>query len=372
MKQIFVHVGPAKTGSSAIQNFCNSNQRFLADLGIMYPKHTLMESGVSAGNRDVIYDVSKSAKAKLSQKKIINLISDFKQGEASTLLLSSENFFGPMPELAKAIPEAKFIFYLRNPLSLAESLYNQDVKTLGKTEPFEIKTRRPDFGVLGHLRDFIKTYGTERLIIRYFSPECFYRGNIVNDIFDAMGIHCNKRIPPQQVNPSYTLEALETKRFLNNFIDDQYTDYLLNNLLQQYREGITNYSFLKPQDFDRHLKHVAEELEKFFTETPCEGSDLFMKTIKETQQKQPFDQSISLEKLAKVRNHIFSSNTPLYFRLCDRITSERTLAKDLQEKAKLFCVRYSPSRVVQLFYRLKFQAEKTAFINKQRAKKLIR
>lgn len=372
MKKIFIHVGPAKSGSSAIQNFCNSNPAVLGQLGVMYPSHTLMESGVSAGNMESIFDTSRKGKPKLSQAKILKLLSDFEKSNFSTLLLSSENFFGPMPELARIIPEAQFIFYLRNPLSLVESLYNQDVKTLRKTEPFEIKTRRPNFGTIGHLMDFVKLYGREKVIVRFYDHKFFNQGNIVNDLFEAMGLDYSSEVPRQQVNTSYTLEALETKRFLNNFIKDDYTDYLLNNLLQQYRKGVTKYSFLQPDEYHLRLDQVCEKLDQFFQIIPCDKSSDFITSIKETKQNHYYAQGISNEKLVEVRSHIFSINPPLYYHLCGNIRVRRTLRKGLASKAEVFTAIYSPSNVVRLFYRLKFQAEKAVFINQLRMKQLKR
>lgn len=36
-KTIYLHVGANKTGSSAIQNFCNSNRDSLLSSGLLYP-----------------------------------------------------------------------------------------------------------------------------------------------------------------------------------------------------------------------------------------------------------------------------------------------------------------------------------------------
>lgn len=371
MKPIFIHVGPAKSGSSAIQNFCNTHQDFLSELRVMYPTHTLMESGVSAGNRNALYRIRKAGKATLSQRKIKSLIADFEQSNAKVLLLSSENFFGPMEELAKAIPQATFIFYLRNPLSLLESLYNQDVKTLSKTEPFEINTPKPNFGTIGHLQDFIKNHGRDKVIIRFFHPDFFHQGNIINDIFQAMGLPRNEKIEYPQVNPSYTLEALETKRFINHFITDDYTDYLLNNTLQQHRDGVKSYSFLEPSDYKKRLNQVIEKLEDFFEEIPCENSNNYLKVLASTEQKEYFLQHLSDEKFTEVRNYIFEANTALYFQLCENILEKHTEDKNLKSRIDLFTLRLSTSRVVRLFYRLQFQAEKAAFINKLRAKKYL-
>ncbi|WP_417602102.1 hypothetical protein [Owenweeksia hongkongensis] len=366
-KQIYIHVGPAKTGSSAIQKFMLQNPALLRELGIMYPPHTLMESGVSVGNYNAIY--YENEKRNPSTNKIAKLINLFEKSDARVLLLSSENFFGPINELAEVIPQAKFIFYLRNPLTLAESLYNQNVKNFGETEPFEIKTRRPNFGTIGHLRDFVKKYGSENLIIRYFDKSMFHRGNIINDLLFTMGIDPKESTPNQKVNLAYTLEALEVKRFLNHFNLNPYCDYLLNNLLQQNQDGTTSYSLLKPEEFDKHLQHVIDEIQLFFKEIPCDQSEAFLKTIRQTKQKEYIPQTLSVEKLAEIRDYICRENTPLYYKLCRLIEIQDEQSTDDKVKTTAFIEKYNPQK--RLLYHLKYISDRALFINRLRINKFL-
>lgn len=345
------------------------NPALLKELGILYPNHTLTASGVSAGNWSAIFD--KKEKKQPSKTKIDKLLKQFNTSDAQALLFSSENFFGRINVLAEAIPTARFIFYLRNPLSLTESLYNQNVKNFGETVPFEIKTRKPNFGTIGHIRDFAKAHGTDRLIVKYFHPQFYHRGNIVNDIIEAMGISENVDIESSSVNLSYTLEALETKRFLNNFKLSPYSDHALNNLLQQNQEGTLNYSLLKPEDFGRHLQHVVDELEVFFQEIPCPESKKFIDATKETRQKKYVEQTISLSDLANIRDYLIFNNKPLYYHICHKIISSKdsSLKKDIL--ATTFLEKYGKSTATRVLFCTKFYLQKVAFINQLRIKKLL-
>lgn len=345
------------------------NPALLKELGILYPKHTLTISGVSAGNWGAIFD--KNEKKQPSKTKIDKLIKQFNSSDAQTLLLSSENFFGRISSLAEAIPEARFIFYLRNPLSLAESLYNQNVKNSGETEPFAIKTRRPNFGTIGHLLDFAKSYGTDRIIVRYFHPQFYHRGNIINDVLEALGINYDQDIPPQKVNISYTLESLETKRFLNNFDLSPFADYSLNNLLQQNQVGTLKYSFLKPEEYRRHLQHVIDELELFFKQIPCPSSNKFLEATKRSAQKKHVEQSIGTTEFITVRDYIFSQNTLLYYHICGKIASNSSAYSVDKNMSKVFLERYHKSATKQLWYQFRFYLQKEIFINQLRAKKLF-
>ena len=53
-----------------------------------------------------------------------------------TLLLSSEFFFPAIADIQKAFPEAEFVVYVRNPIELLESNYNQSVKRHDETKAF--------------------------------------------------------------------------------------------------------------------------------------------------------------------------------------------------------------------------------------------
>ena len=345
------------------------NPTLLKELGILYPKHTLTASGVSAGNWSALFD--KKDDKTPSSKKISKLISQFENSTAQVLLLSSENFFGRIHVLAEAIPEARFIFYLRNPLALAESLYNQNVKNFGETETFEIKTRRPNFGTIGHIRDFVKANGSDKLIVKYFHPQFYHRGNIINDIIETMGISYNVDIKSPPVNLSYTLEALETKRFLNNFKLSPYSDYTLNNLLQQNQEGTLNYSLLKPEDFSRHLQHVIDELQLFFQEITTTQSDEFLEALKQTKQKEYFIQATSINIFNKNRDYIYSKNPALYYELCRLIALKKAKKPELQSLQEEFTKKYSNKATTRLYFRLKYKIDKAIFINKLRINKYL-
>ena len=66
IKNVYIHVGPPKTGTSAVQKWLNSNQRFLKENGIYYPSHNVDSNGVSSGNVRSIYDVDESKQLTLN------------------------------------------------------------------------------------------------------------------------------------------------------------------------------------------------------------------------------------------------------------------------------------------------------------------
>ena len=61
-KTIFIHVGPPKTGTSAIQNWFSKNADMLRTKGLFYPEHALDPNGVSSGNLSSICDIVQPSK----------------------------------------------------------------------------------------------------------------------------------------------------------------------------------------------------------------------------------------------------------------------------------------------------------------------
>ncbi|MEI8640730.1 hypothetical protein P4S68_04950 [Pseudoalteromonas sp. Hal099] len=110
--KVVIHIGPPKTGTSAIQYCLQHDRPRLAEHGIYYPKHTTDINGISSGNLNSIYDVTSSGRLlnKLKVDKLINLCE--KQG-MDTLLLSSEFFFENMDEIGNVFPSAVFVAYIR-------------------------------------------------------------------------------------------------------------------------------------------------------------------------------------------------------------------------------------------------------------------
>ncbi|MFT7261331.1 MAG: hypothetical protein ACI9MS_003205, partial [Glaciecola sp.] len=127
-KEIYIHVGPPKTGTSAVQKWLSSNQAILQKQGVLYPSHSVDANGVSSGNVNCIYDIDDKKQIQLNKDRLDILIRDFQASQFSILLLSSEFFFRQMEELKRLIPDAKFIAYIRNPIETKESGYNQSVK----------------------------------------------------------------------------------------------------------------------------------------------------------------------------------------------------------------------------------------------------
>ncbi|MFT4941694.1 MAG: hypothetical protein ACI88A_004764, partial [Paraglaciecola sp.] len=134
VKKIFIHIGPPKTGSSAIQNWLCNNADYLSRQGIYYPTHDSDVNKISSGNVLSIYDRQEDKSLEFNESKVTELLERFNNGDWHTLLLSSEYFYNNCEELSKIFQDAIFIAYIRSPLEFLESTYNQSVKRHGNTK----------------------------------------------------------------------------------------------------------------------------------------------------------------------------------------------------------------------------------------------
>ncbi|WP_129788049.1 hypothetical protein [Promicromonospora panici] len=261
MKSIIVHSGLPKTGTSAVQAWLNTNRAWLAENGIQYPQHAADKNRISSGNALQVLDHS-NGQLIASEDKVNKLVSEFEEGEAQTLFLSSEYFTPQVTELAALMPRrTRFILYVRDPLEFLESDYNQRVKRAGHTAKF-VASPNEYGGWLGHghlYRALDRATDDVNLELRPYHTKLFLGGTLLSDLLSSAGIEVDNRSLPefQKINTSYTLHALEFKRALNHLPLGQLASEL-DITLQACPVGPTRYSLIPPRDYVR-LRAAADD-----------------------------------------------------------------------------------------------------------------
>lgn len=349
MKAVFIHVGPPKTGTSAIQNFLATNQDLLSNLGIYYPQHAVDKNGISSGNYTSIY--SSTQRKVVDTDKVASLLNSFRNSKNSILLLSSEGFFDRMNEIAAAIPKAQFIYYMRNPLDYMESTYNQSVKRQRNTEPLSISVKKPDLSKVKVLEKYIQANGTKNLKLRYYHPACFHSGDIVSDFFTAMGIDSIPRAKSKQINLSYSFEALEFKRQINRLNPSPYCQYLLDKTLQTH-QGIMSYSLISPDTYSELRQAEIEYLTIFFAQHNIAGSEGYLATLKREKQKTYKAQHLTFDQWKEMGHFIYSTTPELFVHLTKLIENNRNL---LPQEADAFVQNIRIPPLLTPIYRTSFK-----------------
>ncbi|WP_052772103.1 hypothetical protein [Vibrio mexicanus] len=323
-KRVVIHVGPGKTGSSAIQAWLNTNRDMLEEHGIMYPKHKLGSNTISSGHIDhALKNVN--GKWECDSEKINQLLGKFYESSAHTLLLSSEYFFHSITEFLKLIPNAEFILYIRNPVELLESGYNQSVKRHSNIACF-VPPERLEHFVWPYLDKLVSLHTAKPFIFRPYHSDLFEGGSIVSDLLSALGISYSHQ--PKQVNASYTFPALEYKRLLNYFFIEKYESEL-DALLQTYTQGESRYSLMKKESLESLNGQNVDLMANFITKHHLNHLEPLMALFKQKNDKPLLEQQkIKLTDLVAVDDFVRTKSPKLHTMLKAKVGKHRNLFID--------------------------------------------
>jgi hypothetical protein len=224
-KQLFLHVGLAKTGTTAIQNFLMLNSSWLLERGISYQ--------VTPGFNSH-YDLQKEIRSGNYSKFEKNIKSQF--DKTDTVLLSSEFFPGIIDKIKKNcfnLPDMKIIVYLRRQDYWLESLYAQeikqiDLKGIGQNHKGISLTFREwlDKKLYSNSalkwKNFLtfceKEFGFANLIVRIYEESNFFNCNLYKDflnIFNLVKDSACQEPTHSNSNVSFPFELLELMRLSN-------------------------------------------------------------------------------------------------------------------------------------------------------------
>jgi hypothetical protein len=274
-KKVFIHVGPPKTGTSAIQNWFSENTKTLLSKGIYYPKHALDPNGVSSGNLSTVCDIiqyaepGKAATIQLSEIKISGLLEEFDKSDCHCLFLSSEYFIQHMVVLKKLIPNVCFIAYLRNPIEIIESNYNQGVKRAGFSHTINLAS----FNTMPHvnyLLDYVDNVDKESLILRFYEVSFNGTASLIDDVLTLLEVD-GVEVAKKSVNNSYHFEALEVKRWLNNFHLGA-LENKIDHALQSFNIGQAKFSLIPPDRYEQIKSNYHARIKDAFNKLGIENS----------------------------------------------------------------------------------------------------
>lgn len=338
---VLIHIGPPKTGTSAIQYCLQNDSERLASLGIYYPKHTTDINGISSGNVNSIYDVIDGERV-LSKTKFSELVSQCKTSNMHTLLLSSEFFFERLSDLVDLIPTARFIAYIRNPLDSFESLYNQSVKRHHHIKPISRRATLPRF-YLAKLDSLVEQYSADRFMLRSYSSSGFEGGSIITDFYSVLSIEAPSNVV-KQINLSYSFEALEFKRWLNVFCSPTLA-LQADKLLQAFNSSLQKFTLLDQAVFERYKFQACEYLTLFCKKHNVNQGDRLLRDVGGSISKPYIEQKLSFEQFKVVADYVHENDIKLYKMICHSLYLMSYHACFKSEFGQYFVSRYTLSEV---------------------------
>ena len=221
MKEIFLHIGANKTGSTSIQNFLNKNLDWLRRNGVLYPQFGIHDNAHYELSESLGFGPKLSSKKRFSLSKLRKIIEN---SEEEKVVLSSEYFmlsgnFEELKQLLKGF-RVKVVVYFRRHDLWFESLYNQAVKT-ALNPPWEkgaqsyldyqLNRGKQKFDYLESVREWAEHFGEDSIVVRPFEKSQFYNKDLISDFLKILGVDPEGRPhgEGQNLNASLSVRVLD-------------------------------------------------------------------------------------------------------------------------------------------------------------------
>jgi hypothetical protein len=214
MRDIQIHAGIHKTGSTAIQHSLARLAPDLAEHGVVLP-HFGTRGQLHHGLAAFATEPETCARA------WTRLARRVRRSGAGRVVLSSEHFVGADPEALRAAlarfggHRLRIHFYVRPHVALFTSLYLQRVKAgAAVTAPSGVAERYtsgPEFDYIPAIERYITVFGADAVRVREFDPDRFEGGSLIADAWHFLDLPDALRARAAQacdatVNPTPTAE----------------------------------------------------------------------------------------------------------------------------------------------------------------------
>ncbi len=192
LERLIVHIGPPKTGSKSIQHGLHLNRQYFAKGGLIYPAgrwHGQLSSWVLEGEPTCDYNIAEQRpnqdeNISADDQYVSALKAELSNSEYKYGFLSYEGFSGmPIAAWAKinnflndCARKISILVYCRHPQSLAPSILGGYVTTGLTCHSNDLVRHYKSI-----LKPVVKVFGKENVILREFSKEVFYHGDVLLD-----------------------------------------------------------------------------------------------------------------------------------------------------------------------------------------------
>jgi hypothetical protein len=187
MKQVFLHIGTHKTGTTSLQFFMHKNRQRLVELGYLYPSQ-------SQAHQNLAFTLMSDPRANYQADTWEETISEIENKGLNKIIISSEAFLESgklefIEQVAEKLKkyQTKIIIYLRRQDKKIESNYNQNLKTgvfVGSADSYIQVTGTPNY--LKIINEWSQFFGKENIIVRPLEKQQI--PDIYVDFFKIVGI----------------------------------------------------------------------------------------------------------------------------------------------------------------------------------------
>lgn len=301
MNTLYVHIGTAKTGTTAIQKFCNDNQKILEQKGYCYPIFSYRYENKSI-NRNAHFLIAEDYQNRTgtfreAMDQIRHLFESYPNIIISDEIIWSRSFKQQKIMWQSLLQEAgeggfqiKVIVYFRRQDSYLSSGWNQNVKADGSsqtwTEYLAQKTNAFKMNYGTHLRKIASVVGKENIIVRRFEPKHFVDGSLYADFLYAVGLKLTDEYEIAQFmkNPKLAGNTHEIMRILNGMpgMNEKANEFFRKALLSYADQSGAQYpcEMFSKEEAAAYMKKY-EKQNQMIAEEYLDGEPLFDLTFKD-------------------------------------------------------------------------------------------
>ncbi|MBD3275398.1 MAG: hypothetical protein GF372_08820 [Candidatus Marinimicrobia bacterium] len=232
MKDLYVHIGMAKTGTTSIQKLLASSSTKLSGDKVLYPiaGRPQVDFDSKYGHHNLAWSIID--KKIIDKESLIALRKEIENFDGKTVILSSEVFSKfDSKEVESFLSyfhnfNVHLVIYLRNPLSYLKSSYKQMIKTGKISISFQkyvenIVADRCNYPLI--INNWIKFVDSSNLYIRLFD-KYRYNNTVIDSFFDILQLDYShyerSSINRQNISPDdLQILLIQKLNILDNFLN---------------------------------------------------------------------------------------------------------------------------------------------------------
>ena len=236
---LFVHAGGAKTGSSALQNFCELGAPSLEGLGFAYENRLNIKSKfeITSGNGESLFELLRATTTTDGQ--IDRAVRSY-FGKCKNAICSSESLaecgrhsWARLYESSLRLGvQLKVIFYVRNVIPFLLSAYDQAIKRHGEYRSFDEWVLEADWQHARALKVISDVMPKGNVQVSHFDRS---RKRLIQAFFEILGVRASLELNPGsnawQVNRSLTNEERLVLIAVNRALGETYSKELSDLLI---------------------------------------------------------------------------------------------------------------------------------------------
>tara|TARA_B100001093_G_scaffold363533_1_gene348285 strand:+ start:455 stop:1528 length:1074 start_codon:yes stop_codon:yes gene_type:complete len=356
MKEVVLHIGTQKTGTTSIQKCFKINRKLLASKNIFSPKTLDIGNGhhrwiTAISNNEKYVDAfianqqfkTTDDRRKKIEQKTNEFIKEVKDGENGKWIISCEHAQSELKTkeeiqrlkniLEKLFEKITIILYIRKPISSTISMWSTDIKYGARYSEMPDPTKPFFENIVNHkktLEKWISIFSKKQILVRRFQSKDFRNGSLIEDFFYAAGIEFKKDyVMPEKENQSLSFLGIKSLGYINEFIpffkkDEEYIHGVSRNkersILMHYIEKFTSkdQKYLPRKEmYFKYEKYYEDSSEWVRKEFFPEDSTLWNTSGKEEYQDDIYPKINASEqmllniiiRLWKERMHLISKNS---------------------------------------------------------------